>query len=137
MTRLKFLLFVLPLMSVQLTFAYDFPQDTVKTEMIFDMPEQMPEFPGGGTAMEHFINENIKYPPAAKEKGIQGKVYIQFVVEKDGTLTDFKVRRGAHPLLDAEALRVLKLMPNWKPGSMRGKKVRTRYTVPIIFALSQ
>ena len=114
--------------------AYSFfmPKDT----MVYDMPEQMPQFPGGADAMEHFISDNIKYPTVAKEKGIQGKVYVQFIVEKDGTLTHVKIRRGAHESLNNEAIRVIKMMPNWKPGSMRGKVVRVRYTIPITFALS-
>lgn len=111
-------------------------QDTVKKEMVYDMPEQMPEYPGGASAMENFINDNIKYPKAAKDKGIQGKVYVQFIVEKDGAISEVKIRRGAHALLDEEAMRVIKLMPKWKPGSMRGRRVRVRYTIPITFALS-
>jgi TonB family protein len=110
-------------------------QDTVKEEMIYDMPEIMPEFIGGADALEDFIKKNIVYPPDAKAKGIQGKVYIQFVVEKDGTVTNEVVRRGVNPLLDAEALRVAKLLPAFKPGTMRGKKVRVRYTLPIVFML--
>jgi TonB family protein len=111
-------------------------QDTVKEEMIYDMPEIMPEFIGGPDALEDFVKKNIVYPPDAKAKGIQGKVYIQFVVEKDGTVTNEVVRRGVNPLLDAEALRVAKLLPAFKPGTMRGKKVRVRYTLPIVFSLS-
>jgi len=110
--------------------------DTVKQEMIYDMPEIMPEFIGGADALDEFVKKNIKYPAEAKEKGIQGKVYVQFVVEKDGTVTNVVVRRGANALLDAEAVRVVKLMPAWKPGTMRGKKVRVRYTLPITFSLS-
>ncbi|MBK7129370.1 MAG: energy transducer TonB [Crocinitomicaceae bacterium] len=104
--------------------------------MIYDMPEIMPEFIGGADALDDFIKKNIKYPAEAKEQGIQGKVYVQFVVEKDGTVTNVTVRRGAHTLLDNEAVRVVKLMPAWKPGTMRGKKVRVRYTLPITFSLS-
>lgn len=104
--------------------------------MIYDMPEIMPEFVGGADALDDFIKKNIKYPVEAKEQGIQGKVYVQFVVEKDGTVTNVTVRRGAHTLLDNEAVRVVKLMPAWKPGTMRGKKVRVRYTLPITFSLS-
>lgn len=110
--------------------------DTSKQEMIYDMPEIMPEFVGGADALDEFIKKNIKYPAEAKEKGIQGKVYVQFVVEKDGSITNVIVRRGTNSLLDAEAVRVVKLMPAWKPGSMRGKKVRVRYTLPISFTLS-
>lgn len=111
-------------------------QDTAKQEMIYDMPEIMPEFIGGPDALDDFLKKNLVYPPEAKAKGIQGKVYVQFVVEKDGSVTNVLVRRGANPLLDAEALRVVKLMPAWKPGTMRGKKVRVRYTLPVVFSLS-
>jgi TonB family protein len=110
--------------------------DTVKQEMIYDMPEIMPEFIGGADALDEFVKKNLKYPAEAKEKGIQGKVYIQFVVEKDGSVTNIIVRRGANALLDAEAVRIVKLMPAWKPGTMRGKKVRVRYTLPITFSLT-
>jgi len=110
-------------------------QDTVKEEMIYDMPEIMPEFIGGPDALDQFVKTNMKYPPDARAKGIQGKVYVQFVVEKDGSITNVTVRRGVNPLLDAEAVRIAKLLPPFKPGAMRGKKVRTRYTLPITFAL--
>lgn len=135
MTKQVFLLFIL-LFTVQFSFANEIPTDSVKKEMVFDMPEQMPQFPGGGDAMDQFVNETIKYPAAAKEKRIQGKVYVQFVVEKDGSITDVIVRRGTNELLDAEAVRVVKLMPNWKPGSVKGKPVRVRYTLPITFSLT-
>lgn len=118
-----------------LCFSATAQQDTVKEEMIFDMPEIMPEFIGGPDALDDFIKKNIVYPPEAKAKGIQGKVYVQFIVEKDGSITNVIVRRGANPLLDAEAVRVVKLMPDWKPGTMRGKKVRVRYTLPIVFTI--
>jgi len=110
-------------------------QDTVKAEMIYDMPEIMPEFIGGADALDQFVKANLKYPADARAKGIQGKVYVQFVVEKDGSITNVAVRRGVNPLLDAEAVRIAKLLPPFKPGSMRGKKVRTRYTLPITFTL--
>jgi TonB family protein len=115
--------------------ASDRVQDTTKEEMIYDMPEIMPKYPGGPDALDDFLKSNLKYPPAAKEKGIQGKVYVQFVVEKDGSITNVEVRRGVNPLLDAEALRVAKLLPNFEPGTMRGKKVRVRYTLPVAFVL--
>lgn len=110
-------------------------QDTGKVEMIYDMPEIMPEFIGGADALDEFVKTNLKYPADAKSKGIQGKVYVQFVVEKDGSITNVTVRRGVNPLLDAEAVRIAKLLPAFKPGTMRGKKVRTRYTLPITFTL--
>lgn len=130
-----FTLFV-ALSLFQTTNAMAFPPDTTKKEMVYDMPEQMPQFPGGADAMEHFIKANLKYPTAAKEKNIQGKVYVSFIVEKDGSISEVVVRRGVHPLLDDEAVRVIKMMPNWKPGSMRGRKVRVRHTIPITFVLS-
>ncbi|MEX1003249.1 MAG: energy transducer TonB [Crocinitomicaceae bacterium] len=133
---MKIIILLLLLVGVQIGYASDIQQDTTKTEMIYDMPEQMPQFPGGADAMEQFISSHIKYPPEAKAKNIQGKVYVQFVVEKDGSISEIKIRRGAHQLLDDEAVRVIKLMPDWKPGSMRGKKVRVRYTIPITFGLS-
>lgn len=111
--------------------AFDAPLDT----NIYDMPEQMPKFPGGADAMDHFISDNMRYPEEAKSKKIQGKVYVQFIVEKDGSISHIKVRRGVHDLLDAEAVRLIRSMPNWKPGSMRGKTVRVRHTIPISFAL--
>ena len=120
----------------QNSFSKDIQTDSTSKGMIFDMPEQMPKYPGGGDAMEQFINNNIKYPAEAKSKNIQGKVYVQFVVEKDGSISDVTIRRGAHKLLNQEAIRVVKLMPNWVPGSTRGKTVRVRYTLPITFSLT-
>ena len=135
MTKLLiFLLAFAPLMGYSQN-VRDVAQDTTKEEMIYDMPEIMPKFPGGPDAMDEFLKSNINYPPAAKEKGIQGKVYVQFVVEKDGSITNVEVRRGANALLDAEAIRVAKLLPNFEPGTMRGKKVRVRYTLPVVFVL--
>jgi TonB family protein len=124
------------LLAAQLASANEIPTDSAKKEMVYDMPQQMPEYPGGGDALDQFIKSNIKYPADAKAAKAQGKVYIQFIVEKDGKISQIKVRRGAHKSLDAEAIRVIKLMPDWKPGSMRGKKVRVRYTLPITFSLS-
>ena len=133
----KHILFVFGLIvCTHVSFADNIQQDTTKKEMVYDMPEHMPQFPGGADAMEQFINDNITYPPEATAKRIQGKVYVQFIVEKDGSLSDINIRRGAHELLNEEAIRVIKLMPKWKPGSMRGKTVRVRYTIPITFGLS-
>lgn len=129
MKNLLLILFVLALTPNVM--ANDMPLDT----NVYDMPERMPEFPGGADAMQHFINDNLKFPEEAKIKKIQGKVYIQFVVEKDGSISRVKIRRGVHKLLDEEAERVIKSMPNWKPGSMRGKTIRVRHTIPIVFAL--
>lgn len=133
----KLIAFALLLIGISTSgFSVDIQTDTTNKGMVFDMPEQMPQYPGGGDAMEQFINNNIKYPAEAKAQKIQGKVYIQFIVEKDGSISEVSVRRGAHKLLDSEAMRVVKLMPKWKPGSMRGKTVRVRYTLPITFSLT-
>ena len=98
--------------------------------------EVMPEYPGGMNAMFDFIQKNVKYPKSAKEKGIEGKVYVSFVVEKDGSLSSFQVLRSVNDELDAEAIRVLKAMPKWKAGMQDGKAVRVHYVMPFKFQLS-
>lgn len=108
-------------------------EDTGETE-IFVVVEDMPSFPGGDVTK--WISKNVKYPVLAMENGIQGKVYIQFVIEKDGSITDVKVVRGVDASLDKEAVRVIKSMPKWKPGKQRNKPVRVSYTLPINFQLS-
>jgi protein TonB len=102
---------------------------------VFFIVEEMPEFPGGQLALRTFIAQSIKYPVIAQENGIQGKVFINFVVEKDGTVTKATVFRGVDPSLDKEALRVVNSLPRWKPGKQGGKPVRVSYTVPINFQL--
>ncbi len=101
--------------------------------MIYDYPEIMPQFPGGADALDQFIKINAKTPVEAKRQGIKGKVYVQFVIEKDGKVAEVDIRMGKHDLLNQEALRVVKMMPDWKPGTNKGKKVRVRYTLPITF----
>ena len=96
----------------------------------------MPEFPGGTEALIKFLQDNVTYPQIAKENNIEGRVLCQFVVEKDGTITDIQVvRSGGDASLDKEAVRVLRLMPKWKPGKQQGKPVRVKYTVPVNFKL--
>lgn len=102
---------------------------------VFMVVEQMPEFPGGMKELMTYLKDNIKYPKAAQDKKVQGRVIVQFVVEKDGTPTEFNVVRSIDPDLDAEALRVMKEMPKWKPGMQRGQVVRVKYTVPVSFRL--
>lgn len=104
-------------------------------EEVFFIVEDMPEFPGGEAALRQYIANAIKYPTIAQENGIQGKVYITFVVNTDGSVSDARVARGVDPSLDKEALRVVNTLPNWKPGEQRGEKVRVSYTVPINFVL--
>ena len=96
----------------------------------------LPEYPGGANAMYEFVQKNVKYPESAKDKGIEGKVYVQFVVEKDGSLSSFQMLRGVSDDIDAEAIRVLKMMPKWKPGMKDGEPVRVQYTMPFKFQLT-
>jgi protein TonB len=98
--------------------------------------ENQPEFPGGQAAMMKFLSENIKYPVIAQENGIQGRVICNFVVERDGSITDVQ-DCGVDPSLDKEAVRVIQSMPKWKPGMQRGKPVRVRFTLPVVFRLQQ
>lgn len=102
---------------------------------IYDVVEVMPEYPGGMSEMMNFLRQQVKYPEAAKKKGLQGRSVIHFVVEKDGNLSDFKVVSSAGKMLDAEALRVVKTMPKWKPGRIKGKPVRVKFNLPIEFRL--
>ena len=115
--------------------AKEAPADSTAKEEVFMVAEQMPEFPGGMKELLKFLQNNLKYPENAMKNNVQGRVIVQFVVEKDGTLTEFKVARSVDPDLDAEALRVLQIMPKWKPGMQRGKIVRVKFTVPVSFKL--
>ena len=102
---------------------------------IFDVVEKMPEFPGGQAALMSYLSKNIKYPTIAQENGTQGRVIVQFVVNKDGSIVDAKVVRSVDPYLDKEAIRVINAMPKWSPGMQRNKPVRVKYTVPVMFRL--
>ena len=102
---------------------------------VFVVVEEMPEYPGGPMALRQFIAQTVKYPVEAAKKGIQGKVYVTFVVEKDGSVGKAKIARSVSPDLDQEALRVVKLLSGWKPGKQKGQPVAVQYTVPINFAL--
>ncbi|MBQ0104041.1 MAG: energy transducer TonB [Prevotellaceae bacterium] len=103
---------------------------------IFQVVEQMPEFPGGMEALLQYLGKNIKYPASAQENGIQGKSIIEFVVNKDGSIVDPKVIKSLDAACDKEAMRVIKAMPKWTPGKQRGKPVRVKYTVPVSFRLA-
>ena len=111
------------------------PTDSVAKDEVFMVAEQMPEFPGGMKELLKFLQDNLKYPESAMKNNLQGRVIVQFVVEKDGTPTEFNVVRSVDPDLDAEALRVLQTMPKWKPGMQRGEVVRVKFTVPVSFKL--
>ena len=111
-------------------------EEEPEEQTIFEVVEQMPEFPNGGMAgLMQFLSKNIKYPTIAQENGTQGRVVVQFVVNKDGSIVDATVLRGVDPYLDKEAIRVINSMPKWKPGMQRGKPVRVKYTVPVMFRL--
>lgn len=102
----------------------------------YDVVEEMPQYPGGIEAMMTFLRDNLKYPAEPAEQNIQGRVIVQFVVDKDGNVTNPTVKRSVDPQLDAEALRVVKAMPKWTPGKVGGKAVNVKYTLPVTFALS-
>jgi protein TonB len=110
-------------------------EDVEDDSQVFFIVEEMPEFPGGEMALRQFIANAIKYPVIAQENGIQGKVYVSFVVGKDGQVSGAKIIRGVDPSLDKEAIRVVNSLPRWKPGKQQGKTVRVSFSVPISFVL--
>ena len=97
--------------------------------------ETQPSFPGGEAKLYGYLGNNMKYPPIARDNNIQGRVYVSFVVERNGSITDVKVLRGIGGGCDEEAIRVVKSMPKWSPGKQRGKSVRVRFNLPIVFKL--
>ena len=111
-------------------------EEPEEEQQIFQVVENMPEFPGGTAALMQYLRKNIKYPTICQEQGIQGRVIVQFVVNKDGSICDAEVIKPVNPYLDKEALRVINGMPKWKPGEQRGKPVRVKFTVPVQFKLS-
>lgn len=134
----RILFFVMVLMVNMVSVGQDVRKDKdARTEQdgaIFTIVEQMPEFPGGMEALYQFLAANIKYP-GGPDDCVSGKVFVTFVIEKDGTVSDAKVVRKLHPAFDAEALRVVKLMPKWEPGRQEGKPVRVQFNLPINFNL--
>ena len=109
--------------------------DDDSDENVYVVVDKMPEFPGGDDEMSRWLSKNIQYPEFAIVNNIQGRVVCQFVINKDGKITDIQVVRGVEASLDAEAVRVIRLMPNWTPGRKDGKNVKVRYTLPIRFKL--
>ncbi len=110
-------------------------QEAPVEEKVFDVVEQMPQFPGGDAALFEYLSSHIKYPTIAEENGVQGRVIVTFVVERDGSITDVQVVKSVDPSLDKEASRVVKGMPKWIPGKQNGAPVRVKYTVPVTFRL--
>ena len=110
-------------------------KNTTTDDKVYDVCEQMPIYEGGDAALLKYLTDSVKYPESAKKRGVQGRVVIGFIVEKDGSLTDVKVLRHVDIALDAEALRVVKGMPKWIPGCQDEQLVRVRYNVPVSFRL--
>lgn len=110
-----------------------------QAEPVFTIVESMPEYPGGPDEMHKFIAKNVKYPKSAIEKDKEGTVYVTFVIDTVGNITEARILRGVAdaPELDAEALRVVNMMPTWKPGTQNGRKVKTAYNLPIKFKLNK
>ena len=104
-------------------------------QKVYDEVEQMPEYPGGTPAMIEFLQTNIKYPEDAVKQKVEGRVMVQFVVETDGSISDVHVAKQVFPSLDAEAIRVVQVMPKWVPGREKGKVVRVKYNLPIVFRM--
>lgn len=102
---------------------------------VYQEVEVMPEYPGGDDALRNDLASNIKYPEEAKKNGIQGKVFVSFVVDEQGKVTNAKIEKGVNPALDAESLRVVNGLKTWKPGKEKGKVVKVAYTIPINYAL--
>ena len=109
--------------------------EEVDENQIYDIVEENPRFPGGEEACMKWLSDNIKYPPICVEQGIQGRVYAQFVVNRDGSIVDIKIVRSPDPYLSKEAERVLNMMPKWSPGKQRGKPVRVKFSLPVMFRL--
>ena len=107
-------------------------KDTIN---VYDCVEQMPSFPGGTQKLKEFIEENLRYPKELEESCVQGRVIVRFIVERNGKLSNVKVVKSVHPVLDKEALRIVKLMPRWIPGRQNGITVRVKCYIPIIFRL--
>ena len=128
---MKALMFMLALIF---SFATTETQAQKKTK-VYDIVEVMPQYPGGMQELMQYLAKNIKYPLKAEKKGIEGKVMINFIVEKDGSISNVKVVRNIHPLLDKEAERVIKAMPKWSPGKQEGKPVRVKFNIPVAFRL--
>ena len=110
------------------------PKEDV-VQKVFDVVEQMPSFPGGNGALMSYLSSHLQYPVVAQENGVQGRVVVSFVVERDGSISDVKIARSIDPSLDKEAVRVVKSMPKWNPGKQNGSAVRVKYNVPVSFKL--
>ena len=113
------------------------PEEEAVYTPIYNVIDQMPEFPGGMDKLLQFINDNMQYPAKAQTEGIQGRVAVQFIVDEDGYIIEPNIVRSVEPSLDNEALRLIKMLPQWKPGTLKGKAVKVKYTVPVTFRLDK
>ena len=116
---------------------YGVKKQPVDDAPLFQVAEEMPQYPGGMSGLMQYIGRNMKYPMLAQEQGLEGRVIVQFIVERDGSTSNFNIMRGVHALLDAEAIRVLAGMEKWTPGKQKGQAVRVKYTVPVMFRLDK
>ena len=116
---------------------YGVKKQPVDDAPLFQVAEEMPQYPGGMPGLMQYIGRNMKYPMLAQEQGLEGRVIVQFIVERDGSTSNFNIMRGVHALLDAEAIRVLAGMEKWTPGKQKGQAVRVKYTVPVTFRLDK
>ena len=123
------------MMAQTQTFTIPYRPDYVDEDRVYDVVDQMPQFPGGFEKLKEFIEKNRRYPKSLQDRGIQGRVVVTFVVEKTGKISHAKVVRGVDPALDKEALRVVRKMPRWIPGKLYGKNVDVNYTMPVDFRL--
>lgn len=134
MKRFLWIVMMLPMAFVSMAGSLT-STELEKSEEVFLSADKMPEFPGGMAAMQNYLATNVQYPLEAQEKGIQGRVICQFIINTDGTVSDVKVMRNVDKLLEAEAIRVIENMPKWNPGIKDNKIVRVKYTLPITFRL--
>jgi periplasmic protein TonB len=115
------------------------PKETVENQgpVIYDVVDEPADFPGGSAALKKYIADNLKYPDTAKENGLEGKCYLQFIVSLDGHVSNVKLKKGVPncPECDKEAIRIVKSMPKWTPGKINGKAVNSIYTLPVLFKL--
>lgn len=129
------LLLMLCPMTISASTAVNANATNQKSHKVYEMVEEMPMFPGGQKEMMAFLSKTTKYPAKAVKKKIQGRCLVQFIVEKDGSISNVRVMSKVHPLLDAEAIRVVKSMPRWMPGRLKGKPVRVKFNLPVTFCL--
>lgn len=129
---------ILYILTTGLLLLFFLPQPVSAQEeddSVFTAVEEHPQFPGGEKARKRYLQENITYPKSARKEGAQGTVYITFIIEKDGSITNVEILRGIHDDIDQEAIRVVKAMPKWIPGTQRGEPVRVQFNMPIRFLL--